>query len=77
MKRVIAMLFFALFLVAGCGGGDGAETTETTDTAATAEADKDFATRVGDTVGTATANAEKLQNEENERVDEVNEAMEE
>lgn len=77
MKRLIAMMFLALFLIAGCAD-DGVDSavTETSDTAATEEP-KDFATRVGDTVGTATANADELRKEENERVDEVNQAMDE
>lgn len=75
MKRTISMLFLAGILVTGCAD-DGLDTaaTETSDTAA-AEEPKDFATRVGDTVGTATANADELRSNENERVDEVNEAM--
>lgn len=75
MKRLISILFLTTFLIAGCAD-DGLDSaaTETSDTAAT-EGSKDFATRVGDSVGTATANADELRSNENERVDEVNEAM--
>lgn len=75
MKRLIAMTLLALCPVVGCAD-DGVDSavTETSDTAVT-EDSKDFATKVGDTVGTATANADELRKEENERVDEVNEAM--
>lgn len=77
MKRMITVLFLALLLATGCADeGIDSAATETSDTAAT-EGSKDFATRVGDSVGTATANAEELRKEGNERVDEVNEAMDE
>lgn len=76
MKRVVFLLLMLAMLVAGCSGGGDADVTETTDTAV-AEDDRDLATRVGDTVGTATANADEMRQEGNERVDEVNEAMEE
>lgn len=82
MRRRISALLPALLLAtmvtAGCTSDEPA-VTDTTDTAAASaqEPKKDFATRVGDTVGTATANAEKMKEEENERVDEVNQAMDE
>lgn len=82
MKKLIVTLLAALFVVAGCGG-DGAQTTETTDTAATDSAaaeeqpKKDLGTRVGDAITTATDKAEQLKEQENERVEEVNEAMDE
>jgi hypothetical protein len=77
MKRMTAALLILLFLTVACAD-DGVDSavTETSDTATT-EDSRDFATRVGDSVGTATSNADELRQEENERVDEVNEAMDE
>lgn len=77
MKRMISILFLSSFLVAGCAADSpDSAATETSDTAVTEES-KDFATKVGDTVGTATANADEMRKDENERVDEVNQALDE
>ncbi len=77
MNRMIAILFLTSLLVGGCAADDPeSAATETSDTAVT-EDSKDFATRVGDTVGTATAKADELREDENERVDDVNQAMDE
>ena len=76
LKKILTATMMTLFLLAGCAN-EGSQATEATDTAAQEEEKKDFATRVGDTVGTATANADEIRKDESERVREVNEAMDE
>jgi hypothetical protein len=64
VKTLISIAVLTLALAAGCADPGEDELEK-----------KDLATRVGDAVESATARAEQLTEEENKRVEEVNEAM--